>query len=211
LFPPGVARIITPPGRGKPGTPMTVLQVARMGQPVLRRPAAPVAVPADADLRRLIDDMVETLHAQGGTGIAAPQVFAAVRVIAFFVDGGRAQRRDRALGLPAPADPADAAVDLTVLLNPELAPLEPDAAPVEDWEACLSIPGLTGLVPRWPRIRYRGWSPDGRRIARTATGFHARVVQHELDHLDGVLYPDRLRRLDTLIFASEIDSYRADA
>jgi peptide deformylase len=189
---------------------MTVLQVARMGQPVLRRPAAPVPVPADAELRRLIDDMVETLHAQGGTGIAAPQVFHARRVIAFFVDGARAQRRDRALGLPTPTDAEEAAVALTVLLNPELAPIDPDSAPVEDWEGCLSIPGLTGRVPRWPRIRYRGWTPEGRRIARTASGFHARVVQHELDHLDGVLYPDRLRRLDTLIFASEIDSYQSE-
>lgn len=182
---------------------MAILKIARMGQPVLRRPAASVPVPADDELRRLIEDMVETMHDAGGTGIAAPQVYVPKRVIVFFVEAGRARRSVAEPG----ADPAaeDEGISLTVLINPDYEVIGETQA--DDWEGCLSIPGLTGQVPRWQRIRYWGQDPDGTQIEREAAGFHARVVQHEIDHLNGVLYPDRMRRLDTLIFTSEIDSY----
>ena len=183
---------------------MAILKVARMGQPVLRRRAAPVDVPADAELRRLLDDMAETMEDAGGTGIAAPQVHQPLRAVVFFVGAGRARRSAPEPGLDPAAE--EHGIPLTVLLNPAFEPL--DDTIDEDWEGCLSIPGLTGLVPRWRRIRYWGDDPAGHRIAREAAGFHARVVQHEIDHLDGVLYPERMRRLDTLIFTSEIDSYR---
>lgn len=182
---------------------MAILKVALMGQPVLRRRARPVDAPADADLRRVIADMVETMRDARGTGIAAPQVHESRRVIAFFVDSGRARRSTPEPGLDPAAE--GEGIPLTVLLNPEIEVL--DATLDEDWEGCLSIPGLTGQVPRWRRIRYRGQDPDGAEVAREAAGFHARVVQHEVDHLDGILYPERMRRLDTLIFTSEIDSY----
>lgn len=182
---------------------MAILKVARMGQPVLRRPAVPVEAPADAELRRLIDDMVETMHDAGGTGIAAPQVHRGQRVIVFFVDAGRARRATPEAGLDPAAE--ESGIPLTVLLNPDYEVL--DTTPDEDWEGCLSIPGLTGRVPRARRIRYRGLDPAGNEVAREAAGFHARLVQHECDHLDGVLYPERMRALDTLIFTSEVDSY----
>jgi peptide deformylase len=181
---------------------MPVLQIARMGQPILRSQASTVDVPVDAETRRLLDDMVETMDAAGGTGLAAPQVFRPLRAIVFFV-GAERQRRSVDGGTDT-----DHGVPLTVLLNPEVEPL--DDTVEEGYEACLSIPGLTGRVPRWRAIRYRGFGPDGTPVERTASGFHARVVQHEVDHLDGVLYPERMRDLATLAFTSEIATSKPD-
>lgn len=183
---------------------MAVLEIARMGQPVLRRRAEPVEVPASRELRRLLADMADTMAEAGGTGLAAPQVFQPLRAFVFRVSA----ERQRAFG---GSDPDDAALDgvaLTALLNPEIARL--DDTVDEAREACLSIPDLIGRVPRWRRIRYRALGPDGRRIERTASGFHARVVQHELDHLDGILFPERMRDLTTLALASEIAKSQAD-
>jgi peptide deformylase len=188
---------------------MAVLEIARMGQPVLRRRAQAVDLPLDSAMRQFLDDMAETMVAAHGTGLAAPQVFQPLRAIVFKVDAERQRRSVAQLDdLPDPAT-AGQGVALTYLLNPEVEPL--DAAVDEGYEACLSIPGLTGRVPRWRHIRYRGTDPQGRPIERTASGFHARLVQHEVDHLDGILYPERMRDLATLAFVSEIAKSRTDA
>ena len=180
---------------------MAVLKIARMGQPVLRQPAAPVADPRDPAVRELADDMVETLHASAGTGLAAPQVFESQRLIVFFVDAARAQRHARESG---ESDPETGGVPLTVLVNPDYAPQGEETD--EAWEACLSIPGLAGRVPRYSRIRYWGEDLAGKRIEREAAGFHARLVQHEIDHLDGILYPQRMTDLSRLAFTSEFEA-----
>ncbi|MSP84150.1 MAG: peptide deformylase [Alphaproteobacteria bacterium] len=164
---------------------MAILKIARMGHPVLARTAEPVADPASPGLAALIEDMVETLADIGGRGLAAPQVHVPLRLVIFL----------------APGEGADGS-DLVTLINPEITPLAKGT--VDGWEGCLSVPGLRGLVPRWTRIRYRGLSPAGLPIDRIAEGFHARVVQHECDHLDGVLYPRRMTDLGKLVFESEM-------
>lgn len=189
---------------------MAILKIARMGHPLLRRPADPVADPRTPEIRRLIDDMIETMKDARGTGLAAPQVHVPLRLVVFFVAAGRAAQEEGAEGADDEAAEAAAegsapdgfAVPLTVLINPELEPLGEEQR--EGWEACLSVPGLAGRVPRWRHIRYRWLTPEGKTLEREAHGFHARVVQHECDHLDGILYPQRMRDLSTLSFASEL-------
>jgi peptide deformylase len=168
---------------------MALLKVARMGHPVLARAAEPVTDPRAPEIRRLIADMAETMLDLNAAGIAAPQVHAPLRVVMFRVTTARAER-EGADELP-----------LTVLINPVLTPLGDEMA--EDWEGCLSVPGLRGLVPRHTRLRYRALDPEGGAIDRTVEGFHARVVQHECDHLEGKLYPQRMTDLSKLIFESE--------
>lgn len=166
---------------------MSILKIARMGHPVLAAPAAPVPDPTAPAVHRLVADMVETLRDIGGVGLAAPQVHEPWRVVIYEVRAAR----NEGVALP-----------LTVLVNPVLEPLEdPDGPPlVEDWEACLSLPGLTGRVPRHAAVRLRATGLDGAKIDREARGFHARVLQHECDHLDGILYPMRMRDLSTFGF-----------
>ncbi len=178
---------------------MAILKIARMGHPVLNRVATPVADPAAPEVGRLIMDMLDTMEDAEGTGLAAPQVYAPKRIVAFFVSGARAQREDGADGGVKIDD-----VPLTVLINPVVEPLSDVMA--LGWEACLSVPGLIGEVPRHTAVRYRGWTPKGEEIVREAQGFHARVVQHECDHLDGILYPQRMSDLSTLIFTSELSA-----
>ncbi|MPZ10599.1 MAG: peptide deformylase [Kiloniellaceae bacterium] len=172
---------------------MAILKIARMGHPVLRQTAAPVADPTGPEIRRLVRDMLETMEDAGGTGLAAPQVHVPQRVVIFFVSGRRAAAED---GVRA------ADVPLTVLINPEIEALTEETALGP--EACLSLPGLVGQVPRWTRIRYRGLTLEGQVLEREAEGFHARVVQHECDHLDGIVYPQRMTDLSLLAFTSEI-------
>jgi peptide deformylase len=178
---------------------MAILKIARMGHPVLNRPAEPVADPGAPEIRRLVGDMIETMEDAGGTGLAAPQVHVPRRVVVFLIAAERARREAGAADLP---DQGAGAVPLTVLINPEVEPLGEETA--LGWEACLSVPGLAGEVPRHTAVRYRGLILDGDMIEREATGFHARVVQHECDHLDGVLYPQRMTDLSRLVFASEM-------
>jgi peptide deformylase len=166
---------------------MAILKIARMGHPVLARRADPVADVQAAEIQRLIDDMIDTMADAGGAGLAAPQVHVPLRVVVFHA--------------PQSRQPAGE-VPLTVLINPEIEPL--DAELQVGYEGCLSLPGLTGAVPRWRRIRYRGLGRDGTRVEREAEGFHARVVQHECDHLDGVLYPMRMPDLARFGFVDEI-------
>jgi peptide deformylase len=174
---------------------MAILKIARMGHPVLRRVADPVADPTAPEVRRLVRHMLETLQDIGGVGLAAPQVHVSRRVVIFEVPAERAARAGNGEAPPA-------AVPMTVLVNPVIEPLGEDKE--LGWEACLSVPGLTGAVPRWTGIRYHGFGLQGERIEREAQGFHARVVQHECDHLDGILYPMRMTDLSLLAFAEEL-------
>ena len=142
---------------------MAILKIAKMGHPLLRQPAQPVADPSASEIRRLVQDMVETLADAQGAGLAAPQVHVPLRLVMFLVPEHRVVD--------------EGSVPLTVLINPTITPLS--NATNEDWEACLSVPGLTGLVPRWTSIRYTGLDLDGNSVDHVAEGFHARVVQHE--------------------------------
>jgi len=177
---------------------MAILKIARMGHPVLARRADPVADPTHPEIRRLVRDMIDTMEDAEGTGLAAPQVHVPLRVVVFFVEGERAAReanREAAAG-------GEEGVPLTVMINPAIEPLGPEQE--LGWEACLSVPELAGQVPRWTRIRYRFQDLEGRQQERIAEGFHARVVQHECDHLDGKLYPQRMTDMRTLVFSSEM-------
>lgn len=166
---------------------MAILKIARMGHPVLGRVAAPVQDPRAPEILRLVADMIETMEDAGGTGLAAPQIHVPLRLAIFLVAGLRN---------------GGEAVPLTVLANPLVEPLDDERE--LGYEGCLSVPGLTGAVPRFRRIRYSGQGIDGARIERVAEGFHARVVQHECDHLDGVLYPQRMTDLSRLGFVEEV-------
>jgi peptide deformylase len=176
---------------------MAILKIARMGHPVLRDIAAPVADPTAPAVKRLVADMIETLEDIGGAGLAAPQVHVSQRVVIFRVPAERVTGR-----------PDDLAQDLVALVNPVIEPLGETRE--LGWEGCLSVPGLRGAVPRWARIRYRGVTPEGVAVERTVEGFHARVVQHEFDHLDGVLYPQRMTDLRLLVFNEEGGRYPID-
>jgi peptide deformylase len=176
---------------------MAILKIARMGHPILRRIADPVTDPSAPEVARLVADMLDTMVDAEGVGLAAPQVHTSRRIVTFHVP------RSRAGGGPdTVAGDVDGPVPLTILINPEIEPL--DDAMEDGWEACLSVPGLTGLVPRHRRIRYRGVEVCGQPIDRIAEGFHARVVQHECDHLDGILYPQRMPDLGRLAYVDEM-------
>ncbi|MBC7905709.1 MAG: peptide deformylase [Rhodospirillaceae bacterium] len=166
---------------------MAILKIARMGHPVLNRPADPVEDVKSAEIQRLIADMIETMEDAGGAGLAAPQVHVPLRIVIFHAPSARND---------------GAAVPLTVLINPVVQPL--DERMQVGYEGCLSLPGLTGAVPRYVNVRYSGLDRDGAVVDRVAEGFHARVVQHECDHLDGVLYPSRMDGLDTFGFVEEV-------
>lgn len=182
--------------------PMAILKIARMGHPVLAAKARPVADPTAPEIHRLANDMYETMLDAKGTGLAAPQVYVPLRVVLFFVEGERAVSEGDAESDTEAAE--DLAVPLTLMINPQLEFLdsEIESGP----EACLSVPGLMGQVPRYRRLRYRWQTLEGKWMARDATDFHARVVQHEYDHLDGILYPQRMADLSSLIFTSEIEA-----
>jgi peptide deformylase len=163
---------------------MAIRPVLKMGEPLLQRVAAPV-MQFDAQLLELLTDMDDTMRALSGAGIAAPQIGVGLRVVIFELSDN-------------PRYPHIAPVPYTVLVNPLVTPLT--AEEDEGWEGCLSVPGLRGLVPRHRRVRYRGFDQYGAPIDRDVEGFHARVVQHEVDHLDGILFPQRVRDLRDLGF-----------
>ena len=164
--------------------------ILRMGDPRLLRVAKPVAAFGTPELDALVADLFETMHHASGAGLAAPQIGVDLRVVIF----GFASQNQRC----PEADP----VPETVLVNPVIDMLAP--VEVEDWEGCLSVPGMRGVVPRNESIRYRGFDAKGQPIDRIATGFHARVVQHECDHLDGILYPMRVRDFSRFGFTEEL-------
>jgi len=178
---------------------MAILKIARMGHPLLLRQAEPVDDPTVPEIAQLVDDMMDTLADASGAGLAAPQVHVPLRLVMFHVPEARAREEDgeEAEGCP-----------FTVLINPEVEPVGREIA--DGLEACLSVPGLAGMVPRFRHIIYRGVDHHGETIEREASGFHARVVQHECDHLDGVLYPMRMSDLSTLTFTSELSRETAE-
>jgi peptide deformylase len=166
---------------------MTVREILKMGDPRLLRIAKPVDAFGTAELDALVGDMFDTMHAANGAGLAAPQIGVDLALVIFGF--GRNQRYPDAPPVPE-----------TVLINPTVMPL--DDSEEDGWEGCLSVPGLRGVVPRWARIRYSGFDALGQRIERDAEGFHARVVQHECDHLIGRLYPTRMRDLSRFGYTS---------
>ena len=171
---------------------MAILKVARMGHPVLRKRTEPLD-PAEIGtprIQRLIDDMFETMHDSQGIGLAGPQVHESIRL---FVAG---------------VDDPDGGMSPVVVINPEITPI--GSAMEEDWEGCLSIPDIRGRVPRAAKIRVRALDRHGRPLALTADGFPARVIQHEVDHLDGVLFFDRMGSFESITFLEEYSRYWAD-
>lgn len=168
---------------------MTIRTVLRMGDSRLLRVAEPVTEFNSAELDALITDMFDTMYSADGVGIAAPQIGENKRVIIFSVDHN-------------PRYPHAEAVPTTVLINPEITLLSDE---MEDgWEGCLSVPGIRGLVPRYMHLRYKGFDPKGNVIEREAHDFHAVVIQHETDHLDGILFPRRVKDLTMLGYEDEI-------
>lgn len=159
---------------------MAIREVLRMGDPRLLEIAEPVAAFGTAELESLLRDMRDTMQDLAGAGLAAPQIGVGLRVVIFGLDTN-------------PRYPDAEQVPYTVLINPELTPLGEEIE--EGWEGCLSVPGMRGLVPRYRQLRYTGLDAQGRPIDRSVGDFHARVVQHEVDHLDGILYPRRIRDL----------------
>ncbi|HEY3884467.1 MAG TPA: peptide deformylase [Vicinamibacterales bacterium] len=176
---------------------MSILKVARMGHPVLRartKPLDPALIRSDA-VQQLIDDMFQTMREYQGVGLAAPQVHASVRLfVAGFAPTGDHEDEDD-----------ESRVPLMTIINPEIT-VTGDGV-LEDWEGCLSIPDIRGRVPRATEIAVRAYDRRGRQFEMTARGFTARVIQHETDHLDGVLFFDRMRSFETLTFIEEYGRY----
>lgn len=160
--------------------------ILRMGDPRLLEPSRPVERFGTPELAALLADMRDTMRAHDGAGLAAPQIGVPLRVVIFGMEAN-------------PRYPDAPPVPYTELVNPVLTPLADDEE--DGWEGCLSVPGFRGVVPRFTRLRYEGFDPAGRRIAREVDDFHARVVQHECDHLDGILYPMRIRDMRKFGFA----------
>jgi peptide deformylase len=158
---------------------VAVREILKMGDPRLLGVAQPVTEFDTDEIHLLVSDMFDTMRAVNGAGLAAPQIGVDLQLVIFGTDA------------PNPRYPDAPLVPRTVLLNPVITPLGPDEE--EGWEGCLSVPGLRGVVPRWSRIRYTGFDQYGDAIDRSVEGFHARVVQHECDHLIGKLYPMRVR------------------
>jgi peptide deformylase len=160
-----------------------------MGDPRLRQVAQAVTAFDTPELHQLVKDMLDTMVAENGAGLAAPQIGVLQKVVVFGVESN-------------PRYPDADEVPMTVLTNPEITPLSEDRE--LGWEGCLSVPGMRGVVPRYSHVRYHGFDQYGNEIDREVSGFHARVVQHECDHLDGILYPMRMPDLSTLGFIEEL-------
>ncbi|MSO80311.1 MAG: peptide deformylase [Alphaproteobacteria bacterium] len=172
---------------------MPILKIARMGHPILRRIAEPVADPTDQAVRRLAEAMIETMIDADGAGLAAPQVHMPWRMVVVQVPAERLARE---------GETDEAGVPPTVMINPLIEPLGPEKETA--FEACLSVPGLAGPVPRFRRIHYRYQTLCGATVERVVEGFHARVIQHECDHLDGILYPMRVEDFSQFGFVEEL-------
>ena len=168
---------------------MAIKPVLRMGDPRLLQPSRPIKKFRTVELNELINDLRDTMASLQGAGLAAPQIGVNLQVVIFGVDEN-------------PRYPDAEAVPFTLLINPKLTPL--DDAIEEGWEGCLSVPGMRGLVPRFLNLRYQGFDEKGKKIERTVSNFHARVVQHECDHLAGILYPMRIRDMRNFGFTAEL-------
>lgn len=165
---------------------MTIKPVIKMGNEKLASPSLPVMNFSNGELKELVNDMRDTMREKGGVGIAAPQIGCNLRVVMFGFEYNERYPKEK----PVP---------FTVLINPVIEVLSDEM--VDGWEGCLSVPGLRGLVPRYKKIQYSGYDLEGNPISRTAEGFHARVVQHECDHIDGILFPRRIK--DMMFFGFE--------
>jgi peptide deformylase len=168
---------------------MAIREVLKMGDPRLLKVAEPITAFGTPDLEALLADMRDTMREQNGAGLAAPQIGVGLRVVIFGIEAN-------------PRYPEAEPVPFTVLINPQLMPMGEEME--EGWEGCLSVPGMRGLVPRYRELRYTGFDSAGRPIDRTVRDFHARVVQHEVDHLDGILYPRRIRDLTQFGFTDTL-------
>ena len=168
---------------------MAVREVIKIGNPLLLQVSEPVTNFNSPELEALISDMFDTMAALNGAGLAAPQIGVLSRVVIFGIEEN-------------PRYPDAEPVPATILINPKIKPL--GKATEDDWEGCLSVPGMRGLVPRYSHIRYSGVDQYNQPIDRKVSGFHARVVQHECDHLDGILYPQRIRDMRMFGLESEI-------
>jgi peptide deformylase len=177
---------------------MAVRQIAKMGHPILRQIAEPIEDPTSPDVAELAEDMRETLAHIGASGIAAPQVFVSKRLVVY-----------RMIAARIPAGSGIEPVDWTVLVNPQITPLTDETAPV--WERCLSIPGLHGKVPRYPRISLAYQTLSGESVTVEAHGTWAALLQHECDHLDGLLYPSRMEDISMLSFDDAPGALAEDA
>jgi peptide deformylase len=178
--------------------PLAILKIARMGHPVLLEHAAPVPDPAHPEIQRLVDDMIETMLDAGGVGLAAPQVHVPLRLFVFHLPAGRAAQGD--------GDEAGSELPPQAVINPVITPIGEERR--LGWEGCLSIPGLRAAVPRFAQIRYTGLGRDGSPIDREADGLHAVIVQHEYDHLDGILYPMRMNDFSKMGFTEELTRFQ---
>jgi peptide deformylase len=174
--------------------PLAILKIARMGHPVLLERAAAVPDPSSPDIQRLIDDMIETMIDAGGLGLAAPQVHVPLRLFVFHLPAARLAQGD--------GDATEPEMPPEAVINPAFTPIGEEQR--LGWEGCLSIPGLRAAVPRFAQIRYAGVSRDGSPIEREAAGLHAVIVQHEYDHLDGIMYPMRMNDFSKMGFNEEL-------
>ena len=171
---------------------MTIQSVVKMGNQQLMSPSVAITDFTEPNLKQIVADMHDTMQAKGGVGIAAPQIGYNVRIIMFGFESNPRYRDEKS-------------IPFTVLINPVIEILSDE---LEDgWEGCLSIPGFRGLVPRYKKIRYRGYDLEQGPITRVAEGFHARVLQHECDHLDGILYPRRINDLRFFGFEDELETF----
>lgn len=183
---------------------MAILKIARMGHPVLMQRAHEVPDPTDPAVKRLVDAMIETMEDADGTGLAAPQVHVPWRIVVYKVDAGRAADEDGEAAMEGTGG-----VPTTALINPVLEPIGEETE--IGFEACLSVPGMAGPVRRFTHLKYRYRTLDGETVEAEAHGFHARVLQHECDHLDGVLYPMRIEDMRQFGFVEELQkAARAD-
>ncbi len=168
---------------------MAISRVVKMGNQQLACASVPVREFATHELRDIITNMYDTMQAEGGVGIAAPQIGCNQRIMMFGFESNKRYSKEQA-------------IPFTVLINPTIEFLSEEM--VDGWEGCLSVPGLRGLVPRYQHIRYQGYDIEGQHIVRTVDAFHARVVQHEYDHLEGILYPQRIKDLRFFGFEEEL-------
>lgn len=170
---------------------MAILKIAKMGNPVLMKPAEPVADPTSNEIAQLVEDMKATLADIGANGLAAPQVHVSLRVVVY-----------RITAQQIPTGSAMQPIDWRVLINPVVTPLTQEQKPI--MERCLSVPGLHGQVPRFTEIQLDAIDTDNQSVRIVASGFHAMLIQHEVDHLDGILYPMRMTDMSTLAYNSEL-------
>ncbi|MBO22959.1 MAG: peptide deformylase [Rhodospirillaceae bacterium] len=178
---------------------MAILKIARMGHPVLSTPAAEVPDPTAPDVARLVDAMIATMEDADGTGLAAPQVHMPWRIVVYKVESERAAHEGA----------EDVSVPLTVMVNPLVTPVGEETN--LGFEACLSVPGMAGAVRRFDRVQVTYQTLAGKAITLDAEGFHARVIQHECDHLDGILYPSRIEDMSQFGFVEELSKDQAPA